>query len=77
MHRVDPSWSKPGTVAPRSAVYRVYHYQHRAPHEVFIPRGTVLPNCKHCAHLVQFAPLITAEPMEDDRDLAVSKGTAA
>jgi len=77
VHRVDSSWNKPGTLAPRSAVYRVYHYQHRAPHEVFIPAGTVLPSCKHCGQLVQFAPLIIAEPMEQDRDLCVAKGSAA
>ena len=77
MHRIDPSWYKPGMVTSRSAIYRVYHYQHRSPHEVFIPADTTLPMCRHCAHLVQYAPLLVAEPLENDHDLASAEGTAA
>jgi hypothetical protein len=61
----------------RSGVYRVYHYAHRAPHEVIISAGTVLPKCRNCGDRVQFAPLISGEPLEQDRDLAASDSTAA
>ena len=76
-HRTDPSWLKPGQTAPRSGVYRVYHYAHRAPHEVLIVAGTKFPKCRGCGDRVQFAPLIGGEPLEQDRDLAASDGTAA
>lgn len=75
--RTDPSWLRPGMTAPRSGVYRVYHYAHRSPHEVLILAGTVLPKCRGCGDRVQFAPLISGEPLENDRDLAASDSTAA
>ena len=61
----------------RSGVYRVYHYAHRSPHEVIVIAGTVLPKCRGCGDRVQFAPLISGEPLESDRDLAASDSTAA
>ncbi len=76
-HRLDPSWLKPGTIAPKSGVYRVYHYAHRAPHEIIVTAGTVLPKCRGCGDKVQFAPLISGEPLESDRDLRASDSTAA
>ena len=75
--RTDSSWFKPGMAVARSGVYRVYHYAHRAPHEVIISAGTVLPKCRNCGDRVQFAPLISGEPLENDRDLAASDSTAA
>ncbi len=76
-HRLDPSWLKPGALAPKSGVYRVYHYAHRAPHEIIVVAGTVLPKCRGCGDKVQFAPLISGEPLEGDRDLQASDSTAA
>jgi len=75
--RTDSSWLKPGMVAPRSGIYSVYHYAHRTPHEIMITAGTVLPKCRRCADKVQFAPLISGEPLEQDHDLAASDSTAA
>jgi hypothetical protein len=75
--RTDSSWLKPGMAAPRSGIYRVYHYAHRTPHEIMITAGTVLPKCQRCGDKVQFAPLISGEPLEQDRDLTASDSTAA
>ena len=60
----------PGTVAPRSGVYRVHHYAHRMPHVVIVIAGTVLPKCKRCGDKVRFVPMIAAEPMDADVDFA-------
>ena len=73
----DNSWCKPGSIAPVSGIFRVYHYKHRLPHEVFIPGGAVFPTCKACGDKVQFAPLIAGEPIEKDADLEKSDSTAA
>ena len=42
-----------------------------------ITAGTTLPKCQRCGDKVQFAPLISGEPLEQDRDLASSDSTAA
>jgi hypothetical protein len=63
--------------APRSGIYRVYHYAHRTPHEVMITEGTVLPKCRGCGDRVHYAPLISGEPVENDHDLADADSTAA
>ena len=55
--------------ARHAGVYRVYHYAHRAPHEVFIPAGTVLPKCRGCRDRVQFAPLLFSDSYDRDVDL--------
>jgi hypothetical protein len=75
--RRDSSWSKPGMSAHRSGLYRVYHYKHRLPHEVFIPAGTVFPKCKKCGEMVQFAPLLAGEDLSQDDDLASADSSAA
>jgi hypothetical protein len=67
--RVDSSSRfVPGSVAPRSGVYRVHHYAHRMPHFVTITAGAVLPECKRCGDKVRFAPMIAAEPINADVD---------
>lgn len=76
-YRRDPSWARPGRKTEKSGVYRVYHYAHRLPHEVFIDGGTVLPPCRVCGELVQFAPLITAEPFDADVDFQSHPHAAA
>ena len=58
----------PGTIAPRSGVYRVHHYAHRMPHLVTVTAGTVLPECRGCGDKVRFAPMIAAEPINNDVD---------
>ena len=67
--RGDSSWLSPGATAPHSGVYRVYHYAHRAPHEVSIERGTVLPPCHVCGARVQFAPMVVGDRLNEDLDL--------
>lgn len=60
----------PGAIAPRSGVYRVYHYAHRMPHLVTITKGMIFPKCKRCGDKVSFLPMIAAERIETDVDLA-------
>ncbi len=64
-------------MARRSGLYRVYHYKHRLPHEVFVPEGTVFPVCKKCGDMVQFAPLLAGEDLSRDDDLASADSSAA
>jgi len=67
--RVDSSSRfVPGASAPRSGVYRVFHYAHRIPHLVTITAGTVFPECKRCAEKVRFVPMVAAEPIKMDAD---------
>jgi hypothetical protein len=58
----------PGAIAPRSGVYRVFHYAHRIPHLVSIAAGTVLPECKRCTDKVRFVPMVAADPINMDVD---------
>ena len=69
LHRKESIWFRAGMVATRSGIYRVYHDAHRAPHEVTIEAEMVLPNCRRCGDRVHFAPLITVEPVQSERDL--------
>lgn|GEM_PF-1636738 len=62
----------PGDVAPRSGIYRVHHYAHRAPHNVIVIAGTILPPCKRCHDKVRFSSILTGESIESDVDLARS-----
>lgn len=64
----DSSRLRPGMVTAVSGIYRVHHYRHRSPHMVFIAAGTVLPECRRCGQVVQFAPLIAAAQIEADDD---------
>ena len=66
-----------GTVAPRSGLYRIYHYAHRMPHTVIILEGDLLPPCNQCGHHVQFAPMAPAEPIARDSDFKQEGGAAA
>jgi hypothetical protein len=60
----------PGAIAPRSGVYRVHHYAHRMPHLVTVIKGMTFPECQRCGDKVRFVPMIAAEPIETDVDLA-------
>ena len=64
-------------IAQKSGLYRVYHYKHRLPHEVFIPAGIAFPKCKNCGDKVQFAPLLAGEDISRDDDLAAADSSAA
>jgi hypothetical protein len=64
----DSSRLRAGMVAGISGIYRAHHYRHRSPHMVFIAAGTVLPQCRRCGDVVQFAPLIAAAPLQTDDD---------
>jgi hypothetical protein len=64
----DASRLRPGVVVQVSGIYRVHHYAHRMPHNVIIEAGLRLPRCRRCGDAVRFAPLITAEVIENDID---------
>ena len=66
-----------GTAAPRSGLYRVYHYAHRMPHTVIILEGDLLPPCNQCGPRVQFAPMAPAEPIAKDSDFKQDSEAAA
>ena len=44
----------PGTLVPRSGIYRVIHLAHRAPHENSFVRGERFPACQICGETVRF-----------------------
>ena len=66
-----------GATAPRSGLYRVYHYAHRMPHAVIILEGESLPPCAQCGYRVQFVPLAAAELIAQDPDFKQNSEAAA
>jgi len=64
----DPARLAPGTKAPHSGIYRVYHYQHRMPHSLVILKGDVLPECHCCGARVEFVELMDGDAAESDYD---------
>lgn len=69
MYVVPNDRLRPGDTVEASGVYRVYHHAHRLPHSVFIPAGTVLPNCRRCGAKVEFGLLLQSEALSSDHDL--------
>ena len=69
MYVVPNDRLRPGDTVEASGVYRVYHHAHRLPHSVFIPAGTVLPNCRRCGSKVEFGLLLQSEALSSDHDL--------
>lgn len=63
---------RPGERAPESGIYRVVHYAHRLPHDVTIPKDTMLPPCGHCGERARFVFLHPAPVMTDDYDFRPS-----
>jgi len=63
---------RPGDVASRSGIYRVHHYAHRPPHNVFVIAGTILPMCKRCHDKVRFDSVLAADSIDSDVDLSKS-----
>ena len=52
----------PGEIAPYSAVYRVLHAKHRAPHEVTLLEGQKFPPCRQCGDDARFELVVTSRP---------------
>lgn len=51
---------KTGEIIPASGIYRVYHGEHRLPHEVTLIEGYKFPRCQRCASEVEFEPVAMA-----------------
>lgn len=45
---------EPGDVAVATGMYRVFHQQHRLPHQVAVVRGDRFPRCAQCTDAVRF-----------------------
>ena len=56
---------------PQTGVYRVFHYQHRLPHNVMMRQGERFPACNKCGERVLFRLSSTAEALMSDRDFTV------
>ena len=64
----DPVRLQAGTKAPRSGIYRVYHYQHRMPHSVIVLKDDLLPPCRYCGERVEFVELMDGDLARSDYD---------
>jgi hypothetical protein len=53
-----------GKTIADSGLYRVYHHQHRVPHEVTLIKGEIFPRCQECDTAVRFK-LLRAVPEID------------
>lgn len=63
-----------GEPVPESGVYRVFHSEHRASHEVTLVRDQAFPHCSACGNNVRFelldpAPAIDRDPNFSSRRL--------
>lgn len=61
-----------GEQVPSTGLYRVFHYQHRMPHDAVLREGDVFPACNKCGERVTFNLSATAEPLADDRDFLLN-----
>lgn len=57
-----------GEQVPQTGLYRVFHYQHRLPHDVVMLKGELCPACHKCGERVLFKLSSTAEPLAMDHD---------
>jgi hypothetical protein len=57
--------------APHTGIYRVFHYQHRLPHNVVMKEGQRFPPCNKCGVRVSFRLSSAAEALLSDRDFMV------
>lgn len=53
---------------PQTGLYRVFHYQHRMPHDVMMKQGELFPACNKCGEHVFFRFSTAAEPLSTDHD---------
>jgi hypothetical protein len=60
----------PGAPVPHTGVYRVFHYQHRLPHDVVISKDGSFPLCGRCSHRVVFELRIMSALLLADPDFA-------
>lgn len=56
---------------PQTGIYRVFHYQHRLPHNVVMRQGEQFPACNKCGERVLFRLSSIAEALISDRDFMV------
>ncbi|HLZ00148.1 MAG TPA: hypothetical protein VKT33_13900 [Candidatus Angelobacter sp.] len=59
-----------GQPVPCTGLYRVNHYQHRLPHDVFITHDRLFPPCRKCGERVTFRLSTTANSLFADLDFA-------
>jgi hypothetical protein len=57
--------------APHTGIYRVFHYQHRLPHNVVVKQGERFPPCNKCGERVSFRLSSAAESLLSDRDFMI------
>jgi hypothetical protein len=59
---------RPGSPAPFSGIYRVFHAkQHAEPHSVTLLRGDYFPLCSECASFVRFELIFDAPYISSHR----------
>ena len=62
---------RPGLRVPQTGLYRVFHYQHRLPHDVVMKQGEAFPACNKCAERVTFNVVATADSLTADQDFVM------
>lgn len=63
----------PGDICPRSAVYLIFHYRHRASHQVVVTEGVKFPECKVCGPRVGFQILASSTDPSGVRPVVTDK----
>jgi hypothetical protein len=61
-----------GEQVPNTGLYRVFHYQHRMPHDAVLWYGEHFPACNKCGERVTFRLSASAEPISDDQDFVLN-----
>jgi hypothetical protein len=59
-----------GQPVPCTGLYRVSHYQHRLPHDVFITQDRLFPPCRRCGERVSFKLSASANSLLTDQDFS-------
>lgn len=66
-----------GELCMMTGVFRVYHFDHRFPHDVLVLVGESFPECKICRKLVRFERILASDadnPVDhyiSDKDLSI------
>ncbi len=61
-----------GSTVPESGIYRVFHEQHRLPHEVTLLHGQKFPSCEKCGTAVEFELVKSAPHIVRDSSFQVT-----